>query len=99
MDNKNIINKDQDLAEIRTKVIKTGLIGIFVFALAVGGAILTFYLGKTPEYVILRTVVLLVSVIIFLIGLVILYFFKLYVDMYYLIRDYDEEDEEDEDEE
>ena len=101
MNNKDLSNKVlklneeqiKNLNEIKTNVIKTGLTGIFVFALAIGGAILSFYLGKTPEYTILRTVVILTSLIIFLIGLVILYFFKHYVDMYYLIRDYNEDEE------
>ena len=86
--------QEKDLNEVKREVIKIGSIGILIFAIAIGGAILFFYLGKTPEYAILRRVILLISVIIFIIGLVILYFFKLYVEMYFLIRDYDKEEDD-----
>lgn len=90
-------NKDKpnnDLEELRNKIIKTGLFGIFIFALSVIGSVITFYIGKTPEYAYLRILILLVSSGLFLIGLVILYFFKDLIETYKLINNYDEDKDE-----
>lgn len=95
---------DKDLNEARRIVIEIGLVGIVLFGIAIIGAILVFYLGKTPEYAVLRIVILLGSVIFFLLGLVILYFFRDFYGIYTLIKDqlegrYDDEDDEDDEDE
>ncbi len=100
MDNEKVTEKD--LNEARRIVIEIGSLGIVFFGIAIAGAILVFYLGKMPEYTVLRIVILLVSVIFFILGLVVLPFFRDFYGLYTLIKDHLEgryEDDEEEEEE
>ena len=79
-------DSDLPLDKLRLKIIKTGLIGIFVFILSIVGAGISHYFSYTPDYITLRRVILLVSVIIFFFGVSILIYFRKLVILFNLKR-------------
>ena len=66
MENKEIPSKD--LEKLREKIIKTGFVGIFLFATSVVGAVASFYTSSMPEYAKYRTEILTMSAIDFVLG-------------------------------
>ena len=74
MENKEILNND--LEELKKKIIKTGFVGIFLFTTSVIGAIASFYVSSMPEYAKYRTDILTMSAIDFVLGVGILFVFR-----------------------
>lgn len=74
MENKEILNND--LEELKKKIIKTGFVGIFLFTTSVIGAIASFYVSSMPKYAKYRTDILTMSAIDFVLGVGILFVFR-----------------------
>ena len=92
MENNKISEKE--IEEAKSVVINLVFVGILLFALSIGGAVTSHYLSYLPDYGVIRIVILVVSVILFLLGCVVLYFFIDFYELYTLIKDNNEDDEE-----
>ena len=86
---------EKEIEEVKSEVIKMGFAGILLFALSIGGAVTSHYLSYLPDYGVIRIVILVVSVILFLLGCGVLYFFRDFYELYTLMKDNNEDDEED----
>ncbi len=85
---------EKEIEEVKSEVIKMGFAGILLFALSIGGAVTSHYLSYLPDYGVLRIVILVVSVILFLLGCGVLYFFRDFYELYTLMKDNNEDDED-----
>lgn len=74
--------ENKDLNDLRKKIIKTGLIGIFIFALSIAGAETSRYISKMPDYSNLNILILVASVIIFFLGFCTLLKFRKMIKIY-----------------
>ena len=80
-------NNNTPLEELRKKIIIIGFIGIFIFAISIVGAAISYYIASIPDYASLRSTILMFSLMDFIFGIGILLVFRKHINTYKTLKD------------
>ena len=80
-------NNNTPLDELRKKIIIIGFIGIFIFAISIVGAAISYYIASIPDYASLRSTILMFSLMDFIFGIGILLVFRKHINTYKTLKD------------